>query len=229
MAARRIPILVHLAGAALASALVAYWLLRLLAPAPPVVPVAAAPAAFRDPDAGLAARMFGDLGSGPAASSLNIQVTGVFAAATDSSAVIAVDGRPSRAVLLGHDVVAGYRLVEVRPDGITLEHQGLRSNYAVPAPNLAKASSPVPLFSREGDTLTAPSQEVAAPNKSATESARSFGASSTPAPSLAQPAGAAPEEGGASGRNLRPRQNPPLPSPPAPAGGPPPAPGPAGG
>jgi len=176
MAARRIPILVHLAGAALASALAAYWVLRLLAPAPPVVPSAAPAPVAREPDAGLAARLLGDVGSGPASSALNIQVNGVFAAGNDSSAVISVEARPPRAVLLGHNVVAGYRLVEVRPDGITLEHDGVRTNFAVPAPTVAKSTSPAPMFSREGDTLTAPSQEVASAARAGAEAPRAAAA-----------------------------------------------------
>ena len=160
MPARRIPILVHLLGAAIASAIAADWLLRLVAPAPAIVPPPAPAVAVREPDATLAARMFGDVNSGPVAASLNVQVDGVFAAGPDSSAVIAVDGKPSRAVLIGQDVVSGTRLVEVRPDGVTLEHGGARTQYAVPLPSIAASSAPTASFSREGNTLTAPSQDT---------------------------------------------------------------------
>ena len=223
MRVRRVPILVHLTGAALAGALAVYWLLRLFAPAPPVAPSAPPSSTFREPDSGLAARLLGDVGGGPALNAPNIQVSGVFSANKDSSAVITVDGRPPRAVLLGRDVVAGFRLVEVRPDGITLEHQGMRTRYAVPAPNVAKASATAPMFSREGDTLTAPSQEVASTTRTSSDSARAYGAAGAPAPGAQSPPGAsglAPaEEFGASARG-RPRQSP-VPSPPAP----PPSPG----
>lgn len=192
MTARRIPILVHLVGAALASALAAYWVLRLMAPAPSMVAPTANATTFREPDAGLAARLMGEVSSGPAASSLNIQVSGVFAAAADSSAVIAVEGRPARAVLLGRDVAPGFRLVEVRPDGITLEHEGVRTNYAVPAPALAKATSSAPMFTRQGDTLTAPSQEVSATAKTALDASR-------PVVSAAQPVAVTPPAGAAAG------------------------------
>jgi len=191
MTVARTSILVHLVGVGLASALAAYWVLRLIAPAPLVVPAVGPAPAFRDPDPGLAARLMGDVGSGPAASALNVQVSGVFAAAKDSSAVIAVDGRPPRAVLLGRDVAPGYRLVEIRPEGVTLEHAGLRTTYPVPAPTVAKATSAAPMFSREGDTLTAPRQEPAAPAKAAADASR-FAATSAPGvpPPIAPPAGA---------------------------------------
>ncbi|HYA66124.1 MAG TPA: type II secretion system protein N [Burkholderiaceae bacterium] len=208
MTARRIPILVHLAGAALASALAAYWVLRLMAPAPSMVAPPAPVASFREPDAGLAARLMGDVGSGPAASSLNIQVGGVFAAATDSSAVISVEGRPPRAVLLGRDVAPGFRLVEVRPDGITLEHEGVRTKYVVPAPTLAKATSSAPMFTREGDTLSAPSQDASAPGKVGLDASRPSASSGPPVAAQVPPGGAVSEEPAATpSRAARPRQS----------------------
>jgi general secretion pathway protein C len=157
--------LVHLLGAAVASALLAYWVLRLIAPATPAAPASAPAAVAREPDAALAARMFGDVGSGPLASALNVQVSGVFAAGKSSSAVIAVDGKPPRAVLLGQEVAMGVRLTEVRPDGVTLERDGARSQYSVPAAAIAKASAPMTTFRREGATLTAPSLDVGASGK----------------------------------------------------------------
>jgi len=187
MTTRRSPLLIHLLGAAAASALAAYWVLRLLAPGSSIVPPAAPAVAIREPDAGLAGRLFGDVSSGPAAVSLNVQVTGVFAAGADSSAVVAVEGRPSRAVLLGQEVAAGLRLVEVHPDGVTLEHDGVRTHYAVPPLSVATSTAPAAMFRRDGDTLTAPSQDPASAAK-APGSARSL-LSSTPVPApLAAPA-----------------------------------------
>ncbi len=161
MTVRPTPIVVHLLGAALASALLAFWVLRLIAPASPIPPASTLPAAAREPDAALAGRMFGDVGSGALASLLNVQVSGVFAAGKASSAVISVDGKPPRAVLLGQDLSAGVRLAEVRPDGVTLEHDGARTQYNVPPAEVAKASVPVVTYRREGATLTAPSLDVA--------------------------------------------------------------------
>lgn len=162
MTSRRTPLYVHLLGAAAASALAAFWILRLLTPAPPVVPSAAPPVAMRDPDPHLAARLFGDVNGGVVNIARNVQVAGVYLAGRNSSAVIAVDGRPPRLVLLGADAAPGLRLVEVRAGGITLEADGARTDYTVPPLSLARATAPAPLFRREGGVLTAPSQEAAA-------------------------------------------------------------------
>lgn len=160
MSARRTPILVHLLGAAAASALLAYFALKLIeaptAPPPPAPP----PALARDPDAGLAGRMFGDVGTGAPASSLNIQVSGVYAAGRASSAVLSVDGKPQRAVLLGQELSSGVRLAEVQADGVTIEQGGTRTHISVPPPSIAQSTTPVASFRREGATLTAPSVET---------------------------------------------------------------------
>jgi general secretion pathway protein C len=163
MTLRQTPIVIHLLGAAAASALAAYWALQLLAtPASSVTPAAAPVLAVRDPDPRLAARLFGDLTSGPAAIVRNVQVAGVYASGKASSAVVAVDGKPARAVLLGQEAAAGLRLVDVRSDGITLETDGVRTDYTVPPLSLAHSSGPAPQFRREGNTLTAPMQDPSA-------------------------------------------------------------------
>jgi len=233
MTARRTPLLVHLLGAAAASALAAYWVLRLLAPGSSIVVPPAPAVTIREPDAVLAARMFGDVSSGPAASSVNVQLSGVFAAGRDSSAVVSVDGRPSRAVLLGREVAPGVRLVEVRRDGVTLERDGARTQYDVPELSVAKSSSPAPMFRREGDTLTAPSQDVA-PGSKPSGTVRSL-VNTTPVPAPAglpampaPPGGLgriAPDEAPTPGRPAQPAPNPPYGTVPGfiPGGGGPPA------
>jgi general secretion pathway protein C len=187
MTSPRTPILVHVVGAAAASALFAFWALRLFfTPAEAVLPVATTPVPSRDPDTRLAARLMGDVNAGAIVSVLNVQLSGVYAAGADSSAIVAIDGKPPRAVLLGQEVAAGTRLVEVRPDGITLERDGARSRYTVPPIAVAKASLAVPTFRREGRVLTAPSQDVAPLGKSALQQ-RSFAGGSNPLiPSQAQ-------------------------------------------
>ncbi len=114
----------------------------------------------RDPDVRLAARLFGDI-SGLATGARSIEVTGVFAAGKVSSAVIAVDGKSARAVLLGQEVFPGGRLVAVAAGGVTIEQDGARSQYPAPVLAAAKSTAPAPMFRREGDTLTAPSQDPA--------------------------------------------------------------------
>jgi hypothetical protein len=165
MTFRQTPIWIHLLGAAAASALAAYWILQLLTPASAVVPPAGPALTVREPDPRLAARLFGDLNSGPVAVARNVQVNGVYVAGQDSSAVVVVDGKASRAVLLGQDVAAGLRLVDVRVDGITLEADGARTQYAVPPLSVARASATAPMFRRDGNVLTAPTQEAAVGNR----------------------------------------------------------------
>jgi len=157
MKLRQTPITVHLLGAAAASALAAYWALKLVsAPVTPVAPVAGPALAVREPDPRLAARLFGDLNTGPASIARNVQVNGVYAAGRASAAVLAVDGKPSRAVLLGQEAAPGLRLVDVRANGVTLDVDGVRTDYAVPPLTVARATVPAPIFRREGNSLTAP-------------------------------------------------------------------------
>lgn len=153
-------LLVHFAGAALACAQLAYWSVRLTtAPATPA-PAAARAALVRDPDPVLAARAFGAVEQVAAVAS-NIQLAGVFAAGKDSAAVVSVDDRPARAVLLGDEVAPGAKLVAVDPQGITVESGGMRRQLKVPAAPAADLSSaPARLPNagqRVGNVLTAPS------------------------------------------------------------------------
>lgn len=228
MNARKTPILVHLAGAATASALAAYAVLRLLepssTPAPPSSTVAVAP----DPDSHLAARMFGDVATAAADVAHNIQVSGVYSAGRNSAAVIVVDGKPARAVLLNREVVSGTRLVEVRADGITLETNGGRAEYAVPPVEVAKSSGASPGFRRDGDTLTAPSQELpatAAPGRpmGAAQGASGFapdnGERPGPARLIGRPSGDEPRRAQFPGGSPFPGLAPGSPNPPPPPAG----------
>ncbi len=160
---RSTPILVHLLGAATASALAAYWALRLLDPAPHVVPIAPVPVVSGEPDARLAARLFGDVSSDAGPVARNVQVSGVFAAGAQSSAVVGIDGKPGRAVLLGGELSSGVRLVEVDAASATIEIDGARRRFAVPPLSIAKSSVAAPMYRREGNTLTAPTQEAVDP------------------------------------------------------------------
>src|SRR5258708_5517253 len=93
-------LLIHIVGAALACALLAYWSIRLTTPPPVSAPAPLRAAITRDPDPVLLARAFGQIEhAGPALS--NIQLAGVFAAGPDSAAVFVVGDLPARAVRLG--------------------------------------------------------------------------------------------------------------------------------
>jgi general secretion pathway protein C len=189
MSLRRTPILVHLAGAIVASALVAFWALQLLAPAPRTVPAGPPPAPLLEPNAELAGRMFGDVSVQQPTSALNVQVSGVFAAGRSSSAVVSVDGKPARAVLLGHELAAGARLAEVRRDGITVDQAGMRTSYSVPPMAVATPSAPQESFQREGTgegiVLTAPTVDTPASGAASGATRQTVTA---PAPEPAQPA-----------------------------------------
>lgn len=171
-------LLLHLVMLAIVCAIATYWVLKVVTPPPAAAPAPVAAPAPRDADPILAARMFGLVQASPVVAS-NIQLLGVFAAGRDSSAVVAVDGKPARVVLLGQSVSAGSKLVEVRPDGVTLDNGGARQELRLPLRARVAMGSGAPQpagFTRDGNILTAPS--------SAGPAAPAVG---QPAPALPQP------------------------------------------
>jgi general secretion pathway protein C len=160
---KKLPILLlHFAMLALVCAIAAYWVMKIATPPPTAAPPPVAAPVPREADPVLAARMFGLVQAAPTVAS-NVQVLGVFSAGRDSSAVLAVDGKPARVVLLGQPVSGTMKLAEVRPDGVTLDSGGARQELRLPprAPVASGGAPPVPGFTRDGNTLTAPT--VAAP------------------------------------------------------------------
>jgi general secretion pathway protein C len=150
---------VHLLFFAGVVAIGAYWAVRIFTPAPSTAPPPLPPPPMRDPDAVLAARMFGKVAVSQVAVATNIQGIGAFAAGKDSSAVLTVDGKPPRVYLVGQEVVPGTRIVTVTPEVVVLESPSGRQEVRLPAPPaVAMSGAPPPQnFSREGNTLTAPS------------------------------------------------------------------------
>ncbi len=163
---------VHLVCFALVMAIAAYWGVRIFTPAPTAAPPPLPPPPLRDPDPVATARMFGKVELLQSVAS-NVQAVGAFAAGTSSSAVLSVDGRPARVYLLGQEVSPGMKLVEVNPEVVVLETGSGRQEVRLPARSVASfgGAPPPPNFSREGNTLTAPS----------------LGASSTRAPAAGAP------------------------------------------
>ncbi|MCS7101374.1 MAG: hypothetical protein NZL99_06720 [Burkholderiaceae bacterium] len=161
---RLLGLLGHLAMLALVSAIAAYWAIKIFTPPPLAAPPPIAAPPPREPDPVLAARMFGlvQLAQAPVAS--NIQLAGVFAAGADSSAILIVDGKPARVFLLGQEVTPGTTLEAVRADGVTLSGAGGRQDLRMPPRPVASLdnAAPPPAFTREGNTLTAPSAPAAA-------------------------------------------------------------------
>ncbi len=148
---------VHLVFFALVMAIAAYWGVRIFTPAPTAAPPPLPPPPLRDPDPVAAARMFGKVERVQAVTS-NIQAVGAFSAGKDSSAVLSVDGRPARVFLLGQDVGPGTKLVAVTPEAVVLDTGGARQEIRLPARAIAAfgGAPPPPNFTREGNTLSAP-------------------------------------------------------------------------
>jgi general secretion pathway protein C len=137
-----------------------YWGIKVLTPPPPSAPPPLAAPPPRDPDPVLVARMLGLVQSARTVVVSNIQVSGVFAAGADSSAVLVVDGKPARVYLLGQEVAPGTSLEAVRPDGVTLSGAGGKQDVRIPPRPVASfgGAPPAPAFARSGNTLSAPSE-----------------------------------------------------------------------
>jgi general secretion pathway protein C len=157
-------LLIHMLGAALACALLAYWSIRLMTPPAAPAPAPARGVTVRDPDPVLLARAFGQVERAATASIGNIQVAGVFSAGRDSAAVFVVGDRPARAVRLGQEVAPGSTLVEVDPTSVTLDSGGVRRQLRVPSLPVAGLAAPGAVrgasFVRRGNELTAPMMEA---------------------------------------------------------------------
>lgn len=154
-------LLIHFVGAGLACAQLAYWAIQLVTPAPAPAPAPVQAVGIHDPDPVLVARAFGQVDTAAPAAIANIQVAGVYAAGRDSAAVFIVGDRPARAVRLGQEVAPGSTLVEVSPDGVTLDSGGVRRQLRVPNPPVVAAGGPAPARGEQhGNVLTAPMVET---------------------------------------------------------------------
>jgi general secretion pathway protein C len=180
---------VHLAGAAILSAVAAAWALRLLAPAPAPVPAERGAAVRREIDPQLAARMFGE--GAEAATLPNVQLYGVFAAGADSAAVLGVDGAPGRAVRQGQELTPGVRLAQVLPDGVRLDQSGRLVSVAAPRLPVATPAPPATPAARTGQVLGAgparPAASSLPPVAASGAPAPAFGSGAAPAPVGAPP------------------------------------------
>ncbi|HSQ09871.1 MAG TPA: hypothetical protein VLN25_04545 [Burkholderiaceae bacterium] len=151
--------MVHLLFFAGVVAIGAYWSVRIFTPAPTSAPPPLPPPPLRDPDATAAARMFGKVEVAQVAVASNIQSLGAFAAGKNSSAILVVDSKPPRVFLVGQEVVPGTRLVSIESEVIVLDSPSGRQEVRLP-PRPAVAISggaPMQTFTRDGNTLTAPS------------------------------------------------------------------------
>jgi len=149
----------HLVFFAFVVAIAGYWAVRVFTPAPTAAPPPLPPPPLRDPDPTAAARMFGKVETAQVAVASNITAMGAFAAGKDSSAILVVDGKPPRVFLVGQEVVPGTKLKNIDADVVVLESPGGRQEVRLPPrPAVAASGGPPPTgFTREGNTLTAPS------------------------------------------------------------------------
>ena len=151
---------VHLVFLAGVLAIAAYWSIRIFTPAPTSAPPTLPPPPLRDPDPMAAARMFGKVDVLQAVAT-NVQAQGVFVAGKNSSVVLVVDGKPARAFFIGQEVAPGMKLVSVTSEVAVFESNGARQEVRMPARPVAQLGGrpAEPNFSREGNTLTAPSSD----------------------------------------------------------------------
>jgi len=153
----------HLVFFAFVVAIAGYWAVRIFTPAPTAAPPPLPPPPLRDPDATAAARMFGKVETAQVAVAANITAMGAFSAGKDSAAILVVDGKPPRVFLIGQEVVPGTRLQDIGAEVLVLESPGGRQEVRLPPrPAAAVSSGALPQgFTREGNTLTAPSSGAA--------------------------------------------------------------------
>ena len=162
MSRKLLPLLLNALMAALVAALAAWWALRIFAPAPAAPPPPLQPTPSREADPAAVARMFGKVEATSAGPS-NIQAVGVYVDGAASSAVLVVEGRPPRVVLIGQDVAPGLRLVQVTPQAAVLESGAGRQEVRVPERPPVAQAGPVVIqnYSLQGNVLTAPSSGAA--------------------------------------------------------------------
>ena len=111
---------------------IAYWLLQWMSPPPR--PVAAPPQAVRAlPPVAAAANLFG--GRGQAAGMANVQLRGILRAGSPkgSIAIIAVEGKPARALHTDAEVTSGLTVKAINARSVVLSDRGTERELTLPA------------------------------------------------------------------------------------------------
>ena len=170
------------------AASLAMFALHLRAPAVRVAPRGSPAAGGHVPERAPPARVFGlPAGSGGAQASVapasNIQVLGVAASELRGSAVLAVDGKPPRAFMVGDAVSADAKLVEVRPGAIVIERNGARIELPAPQrPSVATLWSGPARAGESTSAAAAPPVPTAPPPPAAPLPPPAAGAAPSPQP-----------------------------------------------
>lgn len=136
----------------------AYWLLQWVAPPPR--PVAAPPVAQRAmPPLASAANLFG---GNPQSGAAKIQLHGLIRSgrAADSIAIIAVEGKPSRALRIHSEIVPGVHLKEVRARTVILSERS--GDRELILPEFSAQSGASQAMVDAGNNLVQPQQPAVA-------------------------------------------------------------------
>lgn len=150
--------LMHMVMLAVVCAIGAYWGVKLLTPLPTAAPPPVVAPLPREPEPVLAARMFGLVQQPAVQAATNIQVTGLFAAGRQSAALLAVDGKPPRAYVVGQRVSGDTVLAEVSAERVVLDTRGARQELPAPArPAVAQSGGRAgPAYVLDGNVLSPP-------------------------------------------------------------------------
>lgn len=196
---QRIPKLIAFMLFLVLCASVTYWLLQWVAPPPR--PVAALPQASRVmPPIAAAANLFG--GRVQAGGLANVQLRGIVRAgrADESLAIIALEGKPARALRANAEVTSGVTLKAIHARSVVLSERGEDRELTLPAfaaQEGATPGMPAPSPQQSAQSWPTPSQAVGSGNGGATSSGSPVAPNTQPSLPVQRPAAAAqPEQAG---------------------------------
>ncbi|CAM8662022.1 Type II secretion system protein GspC, N-terminal [Oxalobacteraceae bacterium] len=154
------------------SATLAYWIVQWTAPVPRAV--SAPPKSERTtPPISAAASLFGGRSSG-SATIANVQLRGVVhsGSLSDSVAIIAVEGKPPRALTLNSEIVPGVIVKQILNKTVVVSEKGAERELSLPAFAAQESNSTMP----QASIPTAPNLPPANPS-AALNTVNSTGAS----------------------------------------------------
>jgi general secretion pathway protein C len=138
---KRLPLVLTLVALVALAASIAYWVLQLFQP--PQHTITAAPiVAVPEPSMDAAATLFG--GQAAAAVATNFQLTGVISAGMQSVAIIAANGAPAKALVIGKEVAPGVTVSEVHARYVMLSDGGVMKRIDLAADTKPPAAMGAP-------------------------------------------------------------------------------------
>jgi general secretion pathway protein C len=160
---KRLPLVLTLVALVALAASIAYWVLQLFQPPQHTItaaPIVAAP----EPSMDAAATLFG--GQAAAAVATNFQLTGVISAGMQSVAIIAANGAPAKALVIGKEVAPGVTVSEVHARYVMLSDGGVMKRI-----DLATDTKPPAAMGAPGGAMAPQGIAVAPPPLPAPEAA----------------------------------------------------------